>query len=250
MTIIIMLRTKSAEAVIDVYFIALACVDLVTLNVLLLFDWVGIAFGYYIHYQNNVICKFHNWTVGCTTTGGWILVCMTTHRAISVVFPHRVNTLCTWRLVTGLILAITAALVLVYSHYMYGYELQYYNETGVYSCQIIQGSYTTFIYEVFTYIDLFLYSLLPFTCIFVANSVLAWNLRATLRDVRQKFAESETITAREKAARSVTRTVIAVSGAYLVLSLPVAVYYISMFLSDPTAEISASVHAQNYLIQE
>ncbi|KAL8591934.1 hypothetical protein ACOMHN_039987 [Nucella lapillus] len=250
MTIIIMLRTKSGDNAIDVYFIALAIMDLATLDILLLSDWVGMVFGYYPYLKSDITCKIYNWTAGSSTTGGWILVCLTTHRAISVVWPHRVNTLCTRRLVVGIISGLVVFIALVYSHYLYGYYVRFVDDTGGHSCEMIQGSYATFVAEVFTYIDLLLYSILPFTCILVANSVLVWNLRATLRDIRQTFAERDTaVAAREKAASSVTWTVLLVSCAYIVLSLPIAVYFISLFIFDPSAEISVAERARIFLIR-
>ncbi|XP_076435750.1 type-1 angiotensin II receptor A-like [Babylonia areolata] len=247
MTIIIMHRQRSEEAVINLYFTALAVLDLISLDVYLLGDWVGITFGYFIHHHYNVLCKIHSWSIGCSTIGGWFLVCLTTQRALSVVWPHRVNSLCTRRLVTGLILGMTATIALIYSHYLYGFHLRYFEDTGEFMCTIVLGPYQQFVYEVFTYIDLVLYSVLPFTCIFAANSVLVWKLRATIREIRHKVAEKESFAAREKAASSVTLTIILVSVAYVVLTLPVAVYFISLYIYDPSAVMSVEDRAVSEL---
>ncbi|KAL8591838.1 hypothetical protein ACOMHN_044334 [Nucella lapillus] len=249
MTILIMRRNQSGEAVINIYFTALAVIDLVTLDMFLLFEWVGTAFGYYVHYQSDVVCRIHSWTIGATTMGGWFLVGLTSHRAVSVVWPHRVGLLCTRRLVTTLIVTTTIFFSGVYSQYLYGYHLAYSADTDTYQCAMRTGSYAAFVANVFSFIDLAFYSVLPFACIFLANIVLIWKLRKTLQEIRHKFAEQENVVAREKAASSVTLTIILVSVAYVALTLPVSVYYISFFVYDPLAVITVDDLALTYLVR-
>ncbi|XP_076439168.1 uncharacterized protein LOC143278041 [Babylonia areolata] len=247
MTVVIMRTLKSGEAVINIYFTALAVLDLVTLDVLFVGEWLGSAFDYHLHYQSNVLCKIHNWTVTTSTSGGWVLVSLTTHRALSVVWPHRVNSLCTRRLVTSLIVGTTTFFAVMYSHFLYGYHLRYFNETGEYMCVMMTGRYQAFVYEVFTYIDLAFYSVLPFTCIIGANCVLVWKLRATVGQLRHQVAERESVAAREKAASSVTLTIVVVSLAYVVLTLPVSVYFVSLFIYDPSAVLTEAERATSEL---
>ena len=60
---------------------------------------------------------------GSGTAGCWYIVLLSLHRAVSVVWPHRVNVLCTRRLVVVLLSVITVCLAGLYSHYLYGFEL-------------------------------------------------------------------------------------------------------------------------------
>ena len=57
---------------------------------------------------------------GSGTAGCWYIVLLSLHRAVSVVWPHRVNVLCTRRLVVVLLSVITVCLAGLYSHYLYG----------------------------------------------------------------------------------------------------------------------------------
>ncbi|KAL8591883.1 hypothetical protein ACOMHN_044379 [Nucella lapillus] len=249
MTILIMRRNQSGEAVINIYFTALAVIDLVSLDIFLLFEWIGTTFGYFVHYQSDVICKLHSWTIATVTIGGWLLVGLTSHRAVSVVWPHRVGLLCTRRLVTTLIVTMSIFFSAMYSHYLYGYHLVYSNDTDTYQCAMMTGKYADFVAEIFSYVDLAFYCVIPFACIFLANVVLIWKLRTTLREIRDKFAEQEHMVAREKAASSVTLTIILVSVAFMVLTLPVSVYYISLFVYDPLAVITVDDLALTYLVR-
>ncbi|KAL8604340.1 hypothetical protein ACOMHN_028103 [Nucella lapillus] len=247
MTIIIMQRMKSEESVINLYFMAFAVVDLVSLDIILFGEWVGMAFGYFIENQHPILCKIFNWMIVSTTISGWFLVGLTFHRAVSVVWPHRVNLLCTRRLAIVQIVGMTLFPSLAYSHYLYGYELNFSKETGDYSCELKSGRYLTFVNEIFTYIDMVLYSLLPFTCIICANGVLVWALRGTVRMARHNLAEKESVAAREKATFSVTRTVIVLCVRYVMLTLPASVDYIfgSFFLT--AAEVPSPEEAKTYL---
>ncbi|XP_076434614.1 FMRFamide peptide receptor frpr-18-like [Babylonia areolata] len=250
MTIIIMKRHKSDEAVINIYFTALAFLDLVILDVFLLDEWAGITFGFYIKHQNNAVCKIYNWIkTASTTIGGWFLVSLTFHRAVCVVWPHRVSSLCTRRTVASAVLGTMVFHACVYSHYLYGYNLRYVNGTSDYRCIVLLGSYLMFVDTIFTYVDLVLYSLLPFTCIIFANCVLVWKLRATVQEIRQKCAERGSVVAREKAANSVTWTVILVSVAYVVLTLPAAVDYIAVFVFDPSVAVSVAERVKVFFVR-
>ncbi|XP_076450409.1 uncharacterized protein LOC143286657 [Babylonia areolata] len=170
---------------------------------------------------------------------------------MSVVWPHRVNLLCTRRKVIGLLGGIATFFAAVYSHYLYGYRLVYYEQYGDHFCVMESGTYLAFIEEVFTYVDLMLYSVLPFTCLLIANSVLIWKLRASVRETRQKFTQghnSEQTEARQKMTQSVTLTVIFVSVAFIILTLPSALFHIIYYVAALMRSTSVYDRAEATLI--
>ena len=57
----------------------------------------------------------------CSTVSSWFLCCMTVQRAMSVVWPHRVNLLCTRRTVVLVLTGVAVFLAALYSHYLVGY---------------------------------------------------------------------------------------------------------------------------------
>ncbi|KAL8581680.1 hypothetical protein ACOMHN_049236 [Nucella lapillus] len=227
MTIVIMWRMKSAESAISIYFTALAVVDLITLQVHLLNMWFLYTFDLWLFDAHDVLCRILFWiSAHIATTSAWFLVCMTVHRAISVVWPHRVNVMCTRRRVVLLLTVIAVLIGGVYSHYLYGSSLTYQQYLDQYHCQMEQGSYGQFVDDIFLYIDLVISSLLPFVCLVLANSVLVWTLRTSVREADQQFAagRGEVSEARQKAARSVTTTVVCVSMTFIVLTAPGNIY--------------------------
>ncbi|KAL8565614.1 hypothetical protein ACOMHN_064267 [Nucella lapillus] len=243
MIIIIMRRMKSGESVINIYFTAMAVVDLITLDVYFLADWSRECLNWWIAHSHNIVCKIYVWfATQITTTSAWFLVCMTVHRAISVVWPHRVNLVCTRRKVIVALTVITVMMACTYSHYLYGFGLVPKQESGRLLCTIEQGSYATFLQGVFLHVQTVLYSVVPFVCLVIANGIMIWKLMTSAREADQTFAAGvgggEMSKAREKAARSVTRTIVCVSVAFLVLTLPISIHQAVTYVMAETHQIS------------
>ena len=79
-------------------------------------------------------------------TSAWIVVVMTTQRALSVVWPHRVNALCTQSRSWKMVLVIVVLICLTYSH-MYGFGLIGLSYP---QCGMVSRGYNSFIKNVWT----------------------------------------------------------------------------------------------------
>ena len=127
MTLVIMRRMMSSDkdsTTFPLYFIAKAIADLIYALTTVLPEWVSLVFQYRIVEQHRVVCKVFTWLyTGTGTVGCWYIVLLSLHRAVSVVWPHRVNVVCTRRVVVVLLLTVTVVLAAVYSHYLYGFDL-------------------------------------------------------------------------------------------------------------------------------
>ena len=98
MTIVIMRRTATGDSVTNVFFTALAVSDLISLYGTAFPFWTRYTFHFSFEFLSRASCKLHAWiSTGSGTVGAWILVLLTIHRASAVVWPHRVNVLCTRR---------------------------------------------------------------------------------------------------------------------------------------------------------
>ncbi|KAL8573375.1 hypothetical protein ACOMHN_032390 [Nucella lapillus] len=225
-----MRRMKAGESAINIYFTAIAVLDLIILWINTLSMWLFHMFEIRTSAVHTVVCKVHTWigTMSC-----WCVVCMTVHRAMSVVWPHRVNLLCTRRTVLLVITGVIVFFAILYSHYLIGFETV--NVNGQYWCYLgpNDASYGYFVEHIFVYIELTVYSALPFIFLVVSNSILVWKLSQSVRAAaggKLTQGDPEQAEARERAARSVTRTVILVSVAFLVITLPNSINYIVNFL--------------------
>ena len=137
-----------------------------------------------------MVCKVFIWLqTGSGTAGCWYIVLLSLHRAVSVVWPHRVNVLCTRRLVVVLLSVITVCLAGLYSHYLYGFELLDPSRGTSIRCLMRDEAYIQFVVDVFVYVELVIYCLLPFVCLVLANGVLVWKLTTSVRQAQHSLTK-------------------------------------------------------------
>ena len=195
MTLVIMHRMTSSDkdsATFPLYFISIAIMDLVYLFTMLLPEWVNLTFQYRLLDQHRVVCKVFVWLLTYSgTAAGWYVVLLSLHRAVSVVWPHRVNLLCTRRVVLVLLLVVTVLLAGLYSHYLYGFDLLDPSMGTARGCLMEDEAYIQFVVEVFVYVELVIYCLLPFVCLVLANGVLVWKLSSSVRQARNSLAKGK-----------------------------------------------------------
>ena len=225
MTIIIVrrFRAASSSSAMDPYFMVLAVTDLCVVITGSFLAWVQSATGFHMRQTHEVVCKsvVFMLNVGAACSA-WILVAMTIQRAVSVAWPHRVNVLCTPRRSWWVILTIVVFFSLAYSHMLYGVGVV---PSAGYACIMTSQSYALFMLNVWVNIDMFLFSLLPFACLFLSNSVLVLKLRRSVKDADDQLTTTDTQQAsRERKANSVTLTAIVVSAVFIVLTSPQAIY--------------------------
>ena len=228
MTLTIVHRLRTRRSSLDPYFMALAMADLCFLFARPFALWVDMIIGFPVSSLHDAICKLGNFAMNASAgISAWIVVVMTTQRALSVVWPHRVNALCTQSRSWKMILVIVVLFCLTYSHMLYGFRVvgTYYRR-----CSVISRSYELFILNVWPKIDMFIFSVVPFVCLSISNSVLIVKLRASVKSVSDQLATSDIQQAsRVTSANSVTLTAIIVSLTFVFLTLPLALYNTVIF---------------------
>ncbi|XP_076458596.1 neuromedin-U receptor 2-like [Babylonia areolata] len=262
MTIVIMRRIKSDDSSIGIYFTAISVMDIIVLCFHTLNQWVQYQFGFGLYTTHSIVCKIRTWLyTGGGTISCWYLVCMTVHRALSVVWPHRVNSLCTRRTVLLVLTGITVFFALLYVHYMIGFERIYVPSYNSYWCTVRRDnkSYMYFFEKIFVYIELAVYCLLPFLFLLAANIVLVWKLLMSVKVAGKHLTQgdSDQVQGHRKAANSVTVTVITVSVAFVVLTLPTTLDYIVNYFARQHDRVTgyerataAFVHAVTALLSD
>ena len=248
MTIIIIrrFRASSSSSALDPYLMMLAVTDLCVVLTGTLLDWIGDATGFHVNRTHDAACKITTFVVNVGAgSSAWILVAMTTQRAVSVAWPHRVTVLCTPRRSWRITLTIVVFFCLAYSHLLYGSGIL---PSADRACAMTSKSYARFMLTVWVNIDIFLFSLLPFVCLLLSNSVLVLKLKASVRDAGDQFTTTESQQAiRERKTNSVTLTAIVVSAVFIVLTSPLAFYNIFSFTVANT-ETSAVDLAFRFLL--
>ncbi|KAL8606302.1 hypothetical protein ACOMHN_024197 [Nucella lapillus] len=227
MTITILRHLRAGWSAMNVYLTALAVSDTVMLYSGALPMWTRKVMHFDLYANQVVVCKVLIWMMNSSAAlSAWLLVALTAQRAASVVWPHRVNILCTRRksVIISIVIAITCALL--YSHTLLGYELvQFENGTSV-KCTFGFPSYQHFWVNVWVRVDMFVYSLLPCFCLILSNGVLGWKLAASMKEVSQAVSSTkeEQKSNRQKRVSSATVTVIIVSMAFVLITLPLMTY--------------------------
>ncbi|XP_076454603.1 uncharacterized protein LOC143289501 [Babylonia areolata] len=215
-----------------VYLTGLAVSDTVMLLATAVPMWTRKVLGLDLHVKHVIACKGMIWMMNTSSaSSAWLLVALTAQRAASVVWPHRVNVLCTRRKSVFISVVIAVTLAAFYSHVLYGYQIvQFGNGTSV-RCSFGFQSYQQFWVDVWVRVDIFIYSLLPCLFLILSNAVLVWKLARSVKEATLTLssAKEEQKKNRQKKASSTTVTIISVSTAFVLITLPLMIYNIFFY---------------------
>ena len=115
---------------------------------------------------------------------------------------------------------------------------------------MVSRGYASFMHNVWVNVDIFLFSILPFVCLFFSNSVLVLKLRMSVKDAGDQFATTDTQQAsRERKANSVTLTAIVVSVVFVVLTSPLAFYNMLSYTNANTEAIDVRDLAVRFFLK-
>ena len=229
MTIAIHKRTVNTSPM-SIFFMTLAVADLLLLYSNCVQGWVNSVFHFSIMKHNDTTCKIVMFMVYVSgVLSAWALVAMTVQRAVCVLWPHRANVLCTVRkskvIVVSMVLFITA----IHVHILYGFSIVY--RTHNRKCYVII-EYDYFFSGIWSWVDMLIFSLLPWLCLAIGNSLLVWKLKVSIREAEVSLGsdQADKINGRKKKATSITVTLVAVSTAFLILTFPMSFLQILNFV--------------------
>ena len=228
MIIVIHKRTALSSSM-SVFFLTLTASDLVLLCVTCFKAWINVTFKYNITAQNDTLCKLVTFLIYVSgVLSAWTLVAMTAQRAVCVMFPHRANVLCTVGKSKVIVVSIALFIASIHSHILYGLHVGMLD--GRKRC-VTHIHYSPFIHEIWNWVDVLIFSLLPWLCLSVSNSLLLWKLRLSLREAKLSLGsgQADKINDRKKKATSISITLIAVSIAFLLFTFPMSFYQILSF---------------------
>ena len=244
MAIVILSRMRSGWSAMNLYLRALAVSDLCVLYTGLAVNWVHIELGFDVRATHDAVCKLRVWVLNsCAVFSPWLLVVLTLQRAASVVWPHRVNVVCTRRKSLAAIAGTLLVVSLLYSHLLYGFSLVSTEKSRF--CTMGFESYESFMNDFWVEIDMFLFSLLPFSFLVLSNGVLIFTLAKSLKAARKTLTtagSAQQVDARRKKASATSLTLVVVSMAFVLLTLPITVK--NIIFSLYTSDFSSSLKPQ------
>ena len=221
------------------FFIVLAVADLGLLYSNCFTRWISFVLNFNVFIQNSVLCKitfFILYVSGCLSA--WTLVAVTAQRAVCVLWPHRADVLCTVGKSQVIVVSMTLFISVIHTHLLYGYDVE--SSGSLIFCGPIKD-YIPFFFEIWSLVDMLIFSLLPWLCLAVCNSLLVWKLRVSLREAEVSLGSGQAarISDRKKKATSITVTLIAVSAAFLILTFPMSFIQILNFVFWASGSIDA-----------
>ena len=296
--IVVICRSTEVMSSMSLYFVTLACSDLLSLIVNVVNHWVYYAFDTDLLSLHSLVCKLVIWLSYVTgVLSAWILVAMTVQRAVCVLWPHRANILCSTRNSKVIALSITLFIAVLHCHLLYGLDVVAFHDgthttddtavsfstggthfTTNTTATVNDGTYTTsntattfdksvytitstagtsnggtytsavcvlvrdyveFYFSLWSWVDLLIFSALPWLCLVVSNSVLLWTLNVSIRQAQHSLGSAHTdgFSGRKKQASSMTVTLFAVSTAFIILNLPMSIVYVLSFFHYMTGSV-------------
>ena len=239
MTVIILRRLRSGWSAMNVYLNALALSDTAMLYCVALPAWARKVMDYDVYASHVVICKLAVRGMNLASiSSAWLLVALTAQRAASVVWPHRVNVICTRHKSIVIIIIIAVACGVFQSNMLYGFGLVKTENGTTERCTFSSTAYQEFYARVWIKVNMILYSLLPCVCLIVSNVILGWKLAVAMKQAREKLStrSEDRKDSRQKKASSVTVTIITVSVAFMIITVPFMIYS-SVFYVIASCEI-------------
>ncbi|KAK6177803.1 hypothetical protein SNE40_015834 [Patella caerulea] len=239
LTIVVFSR-KAFRSTISIYLTLLAVSDTVVLYSGILRQWLYYLTEYDIRSYHIVTCKLLTWLIYTSLDiSAWTIVAVTIERLISVYVPHKVKTFCTTKVCYFVLSFVIVACSLVNGHFLVGLELL---EVAVdsFNCATNNAGYLTFLEDIWPWMDLCVYSLIPTGLIIVGNALLIRKVFFSTLQTQQSMSDKRQQLNRQKKMSSMTTMLISISILFLICTTPVSIHIIlSSYLPSPTPEQKA-----------
>lgn len=234
---IVVLTRKST---ITLFLICLTFSDLIVLYTGLLRQWLIYLFSLDVRNINKILCKVHTWLVYSSLDfSSWILIAVTLERVIAVWCPHSAKTKCNRFSATCLVITILMFVLGLNTHLLYGMTIKISNNQMESKCVSVDENYSVFFRSAWTWIDLCVFSLIPFAVILIGNSLILIKLfqrrskAKTNSREREKNASNKNVNKNNRGRHrknkyhhqsSMTSTLFTLNTVFLLTTLPISVY--------------------------
>ena len=212
---LVMLRPSIRQSMTSHYLRVLAVADTAVLWIGYPRHWIWIMFEEDIRSYSNFGCKLHIFLVywSCYFSA-WVLVCVTLERLASVVCPlHARRSTSTPRQSTCLVIfPVGGATALICGHFFWSFSLVEINSIATleHNQCTLEGPWKPFVTDVWIWVDLLIYCLVPFTIITCSNLLIVSKVRRLSRRTNSVH----------------THSLVIVSTVFLVTTSPYVIYNI------------------------
>ena len=237
MTMVVMrgMRAEQSTVCMPIYFTALAVSDLSILLICLPRHWALYVFGFDLRVLSDSTCKIHKFlTYVLGQISAWLLVVMTSQRVTSVVWPLKVCLQGTRRKALLTVSLIVCTSLLYNSSILFSHSVSVFGSCTPKVCSIAQTDSTFRYVGLFLWLDIAMFSVIPFCILCICNIVLLWKVTQSVRTARGMTGPGH-VNPRAKRASSLTVIIVTTSAAFLVLTLPSCVIPVYIHTQNVTA---------------
>ncbi|KAK6180005.1 hypothetical protein SNE40_012230 [Patella caerulea] len=220
LSLVVMLRREMRQTSTCFYLATLAITDTSVLYISAFKTWIRILTGFELLHVSNAACKGIMFLVYfCNHFSAWIIVAVTIERFLAVWFPLKAGTMCSVSRAKFGTFVIASVFILVNSHLFWTAELV--STTSSMSSDhlmCIGYVYKTFVCKVFAWINLMLYTFLPFIVLLIFNILIIINL------LKHRQVLTSTMTKDDQQTRNNHRklaiTLLTISFVWIITTMP------------------------------
>lgn len=227
MVIIIVRRLGQRRSSIDLLILSLAVSDIILVFETFSFPMLNsYSFG-----DANVKCKMVQFTMAVNEKYSlWVLTAIACHRAVAIVWPHRINVMVTRRTSFKLIAGLLLGSVGIYADILYGFgdspvylviDNTTIKHTGAF-CKAIEVTYEEYYIYFHGIVDNVAFTLIPFTMLALSSVIMMQKILAASKNVQRVLVVGQDthFNIRHDQNRNSLRTVSALSVSAFIFFLP------------------------------
>ena len=218
MSFVIFSRTALRKSATAFYFRVLAVADTLALNVGLWPIWMRDAFDIHIYPITDVSCRIQTYLrYTLPDCAVWVLVILTIERLVGVRWPHHVRRIFTRHRsrISVLVMVLVIGIINIPSIFIATKRL---GDTSIHPCMV---AHRVLAYKIWPWIDLTIYSLLPFAIMITSIIVML----KTIKQRRRMLCRQGSInSSRGRTTQTMTATLLSVIFVFLLLTAPFVIY--------------------------
>ena len=261
LSISVMLRKQFRHTTMSFHLIALAIADTLVLYCALLPKFLYAYLSTSLELHSKFLCKMKYFLgIYVTHVASWIVVCLTSERFVAVIFPHYYRMLFT-KARAAIALAFIILILLTFDqHYFWTYHLQEYtleyidpltNTTKTHTirvCWVIIKEHYDFTTNIWPWMDMALFSLLPLTFIIIGNVSICIKLGLAYCN-RRNLGSSTNQSQHQTHLISTTIVLGSVSLIFVVSTLPVTIWQLHVSQTTYNKDARAKMQITGTTVQ-
>ena len=227
LSLVVLTRRSIRKSTTSLFLICLTISDLVVLYTGLLRHWLINLLQFDIRRTGEAVCKLHMWIVYSSLDfSAWMFILLTLERIHAVWSPMQFSSKTNWnrRNASIVIILLSVFSLGLNSHMLYGI-----GNKGKRKCVSLYHQYSLFFRNIWTWIDLCVYCLIPLAVIAVGNSLILFKIYHNSRELMRRQSSISAMSRSSQHNRrhhqaSMTVVLITMNTAFLITTLPISVY--------------------------